>query len=341
MYELSPSNLKDIDKLKEVISNENDLEQLVRFKNDEKNKQEWSIYRADNLTLNDWDDLLAHINPFEIENWYEASIFVKLVIIFRAPLVFIATCTIPVVDKDKRNDNWCRLLNSLHCMTIPLVIVLSNKISQINNNDGPFGVSYPVIILLAGLLLATFILKTTKSHEPPSYHVTFAFTGFLMSVLWVYLLVTEILGLLKTIGIIFGMSDAAIGLAFLAWGNSLGDIVSNLTLAEAGYPRMALGASVGAPLLNLLIGFGLSFSISLSPGESAPIPYQPTFTLLCLTLAIIIISLMLCTLVPPEYSRKPFGYILIFSYVIYFIIATCFEFKTHVSHIMNKLGLTF
>lgn len=295
--------------------------------NSEKKMVEWSSIKTENLSYNEWDDLIAHIDPFDSDNWSQASLLRKLIIVLRAPLMFIAICTIPVVDLEKKNHNWCRLLKSFHCVSIPLMIVLSNKIVPFNTSEGLLGISYPILIIVPGVLMAIFILKTTQSRRAPRYHVLYAYIGFIMSILWVYMLVTEILGLLKTIGIILSMSDAAIGLSFLAWGNSLGDIVSNLTLAEAGHPRMALGASIGAPLLNLLIGFGVSFSIALSSGEVATIDYTPTLTLLCVTLAILITSLMLCTLVPPHYSRKPFGFVLISIYAIYFIVAMFIELK--------------
>lgn len=279
----------------------------------------------DDLTLNEWDDFLSHINPIDSRNWQVMSFGGKVVSILRAPLHFAARATVPVVDQDKRINNWCRLLNSLHCITVPLTLTITTRAGSIESST-LFGIPFPVILLIPGTILATFVLKTTKFNEPPKYHPVFAYFGFIMSILWIYLLATEIISLLKTIGIMFSMSDTAIGLGVLAWGNSLGDIVANVSLADAGYPRMAIGASIGAPLLNLLLGFGLSFTLSLKPGQSSAIQYSPTITLLCSTLAIILISLMLSTLAPPEKSKKPFGYLLIACYGIYFSIAVCLEY---------------
>jgi solute carrier family 24 (sodium/potassium/calcium exchanger), member 6 len=42
----------------------------------------------------------------------------------------------------------------------------------------------------------------------------------------------------------------------LAWGNSSGDLVTNLAVSRAGYPNMALAGCFGGPLFNLLIGLG-------------------------------------------------------------------------------------
>lgn len=279
------------------------------------------------FSANEWDDFLAHINPIELANWYESGICGKIVNVLRAPLLFLSILTVPVVDYERRRNNWCRLLNALHGFTIPLAVSLSFKPSTEESFIKAFGVPLPIIAILPGLLLAILILKTSKADQPPRYHVAFAFIGFFMSIGWIFMLATEIISLLKTVGVMFSMSDTAIGLGILAWGNSLGDIVANMSLAEAGYPRMALGASIGAPLLNLLLGFGLSFTINMKPGEFSTIEYSPTITLLCSTLIMILVALMFSTLVDPARSKKPFGYALIASYCVYLFLAVCLEYE--------------
>lgn len=277
------------------------------------------------LTFNELDEFLTHINPIDSMNWPEMSLVAKVISVMRAPLLLAALLTVPVLDYDRSRNNWCRLLNSLHCITVPVAFTLATHLGS-RENLNLFGLPLPVLVLIPGTSLAAFVLKTSEGHQPPRFHSVFAYFGFIMSILWIYLLATEIISLLKTVGIMFSMSDTAIGLGVLAWGNSLGDIVANISLAEAGYPRMAIGASIGAPLLNLLLGFGLSFSLNLKPGLSIPFEYSPTITLLCSTLAIILISLMLSTLASPERSKKPFGYLLISCYGVYFALAVCLEY---------------
>lgn len=280
--------------------------------------------KCNDLTLNEWDNFLANINPIN-SDWYEMKLISRICNVVRAPLLLAAILTVPVVDYDRRNNNWCRLLNSLHCITAPLVLTLATRIGS-TENPSLFHLPLPVLVLVPGVIISALVLKTSGANEPPKYHPLFAYFGFIMSIFWVYLLATEIISLLKTVGMVFSMSDTAIGLGVLAWGNSLGDIVANISLADAGYPRMALGASIGAPLLNLLLGFGLSFTLSLKPGQSSSIEYSPTITLLCSTLALILISLMLSTLAPPEKSKKPFGCLLIGAYGVYFALDICLEY---------------
>jgi len=63
---------------------------------------------------------------------------------------------------------------------------------------------------------------------------------------------------LKALGVILNISDAILGLTIFAVGNSLGDLVADITIAKLGYPVMALSACFGGPMLNILLGVGLS-----------------------------------------------------------------------------------
>lgn len=56
------------------------------------------------------------------------------------------------------------------------------------------------------------------------------------------------------------------GLTIFAVGNSLGDLVADVTVARLGYPVMALSACFGGPMLNILLGVGLSGSYILIRG---------------------------------------------------------------------------
>lgn len=46
-------------------------------------------------------------------------------------------------------------------------------------------------------------------------------------------------------------------MTLLAWGNSAGDLVTNVAVAKAGFPGMAIAGSYGGPLFNVLLGIGL------------------------------------------------------------------------------------
>jgi sodium/potassium/calcium exchanger 6 len=90
------------------------------------------------------------------------------------------------------------------------------------------------------------------------------------------------------------MSDAILGLTVFAVGNSLGDLVADITVARLGFPVMALSACFGGPMLNILLGIGLSGTyMILTKGEhrhdkhpDEPIHFKPYHIAVSTTLVI-------------------------------------------------------
>ncbi|KAJ2428896.1 hypothetical protein IWW43_006557 [Coemansia sp. RSA 1935] len=68
----------------------------------------------------------------------------------------------------------------------------------------------------------------------------------------------EIVSITQALGLILGLSEEILGLTIVGFGNSLGDLITNLTLARMGYPMMALSACFGGPMLCLLLGVGVA-----------------------------------------------------------------------------------
>ncbi|TPX78251.1 hypothetical protein CcCBS67573_g00463 [Chytriomyces confervae] len=110
----------------------------------------------------------------------------------------------------------------------------------------------------------------------------------------------EVVGLLNTLGIILHIDEVILGLTIFAIGNCTGDLMTNLSIARMGYPKMALGACFGSPMMNFLLGLGistLSISANLDGGvykfETGPILRKSTIYLLAslvMTLSLIAAS---------------------------------------------------
>ncbi|XP_022797133.1 mitochondrial sodium/calcium exchanger protein-like isoform X1 [Stylophora pistillata] len=213
-----------------------------------------------------WRKFIIGLEPIDCEDWSRSNIFKKLFLICKAPAVFFLNLTIPVVDYDEEDHNWNKWLNVLHCITMPVFGVLATKAGS-----HLIGGKFPAwaLALCAGLLLALVVAMTTKSEKRPRGHSLFAYLAFVISVVWIYTTANEIVNLLKTFGIVFGLSDALLGLTFLAWGNSLGDLISNTAMARQGFGRMAVSACFGGPLLNMLLGIGISCTyVTVSHGHA-------------------------------------------------------------------------
>ncbi|XP_074976295.1 mitochondrial sodium/calcium exchanger protein isoform X2 [Caretta caretta] len=211
--------------------------------------------------------LTKSVNPLDRRKWRRKSCYWRFLKVFKMPVEFVMLLTVPVVDPDQEDHNWKRPLNCLHLITSPLVCILTLK-------SGAYGLYkiqgvFPVwgLGLLIGAFLAAIVFCTTKNEEPPKYHCVFTFLGFLVSALWINTVATEVVNVLRTLGVVFQLSNTVLGLTLLAWGNSIGDTFSDLTMARHGYPRMAFSACFGGIIFNMLVGVGLGCLLQTTSGQ--------------------------------------------------------------------------
>lgn len=173
---------------------------------------------------------------------------------------------------------WNRWLVSTQIFTAPFFIVLLYWA----NNDSDFSGRNLLLLTLYGLVISlvlfAILILTTTASRPPRYRYLFCFLGFIVSIAWISTIANEVVGVLKAFGVILGISDAILGLTIFAVGNSLGDLVADITVARLGYPVMALSACFGGPMLNILLGIGLSglyMTIKAGNGRHERHPNKP------------------------------------------------------------------
>lgn len=270
-------------------------------------------------------ELWLHVFPIDLDEWSSKPWHAKVIELIKAPLYFILTVTTPVVDYENDKHNWCRLLNSLHCVLSPVFITL---VATGGGDDSVGGVPVVLIVLAVFFCVAILVFATSKYDEPPRYHWAFGYVGFLVSVAWIYVLANEVLSLLKTFGIVIGLSDAFLGMTVLAWGNSIGDYISNLSVARQGYPRMAISACYGGPLLNLLLGFGIPYTLKLAQsGGVMSLNWTTMIGILYGTITTTLVSTLVVMIILRFRVKRVFGACLVLVYVIFTIVAILIEAK--------------
>ena len=140
--------------------------------------------------------------------------------------------------------------------------------------------SSPAVLLaaaVAGAVLAGAAARATASAAPPETRcgrLPWLAGGFLMSVLWSYMLARELVALLVAIGLVAGVKASLLGATVLAWGNSLGDLVADVALAVHGGAagaQMAVSGCYAGPAFNTVVGLGLS--LTLAAAARHPRPY--------------------------------------------------------------------
>jgi sodium/potassium/calcium exchanger 6 len=161
------------------------------------------------------------------------------------------------VQQEPELIEWNRWLVILQTFTAPFFIVLIIWAKM--DLGQPSKLIRPTLISLACSLTAlALILITTSPTRAPKWRTVLCFLGFCVSIAWISTVADEVVGVLKTVGVILNISDAILGLTIFAVGNSLGDLVADITVAKLGYPVMALSACFGGPMLNILLGVGVS-----------------------------------------------------------------------------------
>lgn len=263
--------------------------------------------------------MLKGLSPID-DNFKHERLWWKIVIIIKVPISILLSATTPLVDDSEKDHCWNKWLNICHCVISPCFIVLITKVGLIKVG----GVLPLVVIPVAvGLLAALLVALTSSNNHPPRYHFLFAWLGFAVAIVWIYSLANEIVNMLQALGVIVNLTHAVLGLTLLAWGNSIGDAISNYTMAKQGFPRMAIGACFGGPLLNMLIGIGVaSVSKAIKSGGHFRIDFTDV-EFICITFLLLslLFSLVTVTLVLRFKMHKLYGVCLITLYICFMITA--------------------
>lgn len=147
----------------------------------------------------------------------------------------------------------------------------------------------------------------------------------------------EVVGVLQTFGIIFGLSDAIIGLTIFAVGNSLADLVANMSVAvsciyfatidiyilfkQTFAPMMGFSACFGGPMLNILLGVGISGSYVISQTDK-PYEIDVSTTLYVSSFGLLFLLAATLIFVPLNnyYLTRRWGILLIATYTVIMIV---------------------
>nr|XP_010932662.2 cation/calcium exchanger 1-like [Elaeis guineensis] len=217
-------------------------------------------------------------NPLKYSSFKEmASYYVGwFLYLIDMPLYLPRRLTIPDVSEGR----WCRPFAVASATFAPLLVATlwNSKRGGMGTKEGQTVYLYAGLV---GLVLGIVALHTTKKGSPPK-KVLFPWLagGFLMSVLWTYIIAEELVGLLVSLGYIFGISPAILGLTVLAWGNSIGDLIANVAMAMNGGhdgAQIAISGCYAGPIFNTLAGLGLSLVVSAWAVHPEPfvIPVTP------------------------------------------------------------------
>ncbi|RLN56116.1 hypothetical protein BBJ28_00002426 [Nothophytophthora sp. Chile5] len=195
-------------------------------------------------------------------------LIVKALYVPQALLVLVRDVTIPLLD----DEAWSRPKASLAPITVPLLVALANGIATIDICGGRFWYRVPLwqaLVVIGGCVGGVVSFVTHRSHAPKSLAITsfLLALAFVACVCWIYAVANELMALLVAVGYITHASNSLLGLTVLAWGNSVGDLITNVSVARAGFPQMAIAGCFGGPVFNILLGLGLPMAYAFVRGR--------------------------------------------------------------------------
>ncbi|GMT23221.1 hypothetical protein PFISCL1PPCAC_14518, partial [Pristionchus fissidentatus] len=243
----------------------------------------------------------------------EPTTFEKVKAYVLYPISFIFRLTVPLAEMQ-----WSKPMAIIHSLIAPQCLLFNiQMLTLVPIEGGPGLWAYVPVISL--LLIVLVLITTNMAEEPRFYKAVYSFCGFIMSIGWMYCISAEIVDVITMIGVVTGIDQAILGLTVIAWANSVADLIADVSIAKQGFCRMAMAASIGGPLFNILIGFGLPFTIAKLKGTPVPIAFNSVSLIMVTFMFISLISTSSMLIIFRGNLKRFHGFIMIGIYVAFLV----------------------
>lgn len=277
------------------------------------------------------------------------SLVSKILYVLEFPFNLLRWLTIPSHEFWDTKRKWFTVLSMPGLALLGLFCAV--EVDGFGDTMGDSGIPIWTVVLLAGAVLGALIWfwtpngMDTDNDDPelfvipePSMEIglntaqrrVLMVLAFLGSVAWLYLVADEAVAVLQTLGIMWDLGTAILGLTVLAIGNSIGDLAANLAVARGNStegPATAVASCFGSPLLNFMLGLGVALLVACLDDYPEPFRFKADVQVnLAWVFLGIVLVLNLVLLHVNNYRPKPYiGIVLAVVYAIFLVMSILVE----------------
>lgn len=206
-----------------------------------------------------WDDIVwnADINQLT-----------KFLLLCELPFTTLRKCTVPIPC----DGHYVRALVALALVLSPPWLVYYLGHSGLYDVWSHVPWYWLLLIMSSFAAAALAVLRLAPGGDGSmtlAVATPIALYGFLIASTWIDMIASALVQLLNFVGIVLRIPGPIVGLTILAWGNSMGDLSADVTMARKGLGNMAMTACFAGPVFNVLVGLGLGFgALEAKMGQS-------------------------------------------------------------------------
>ncbi|XP_017068643.1 mitochondrial sodium/calcium exchanger protein [Drosophila eugracilis] len=262
------------------------------------------------------------VAEFDLERFRKGTLMVKIYLVTKQPIDMVLRILIPVVDMEKPLYGWSKLLYSLQVIIVPTyiayIILPAEKIA---------GIDIYLFILIFVVPLSILIFFLTRTDTPPRFFRYTSPMGFLATVFLIFCLTAEVNAMFFTLGTIMYVSQEFSLATAICWAISSNDLVTNLSLAYQGWPRMALTATFSAPVFGSFVFLALPLVVHtlVSAPDNVHLSEGAFGETVCIFLEVGMGFNMLSALTTNFKLRRACGFLLVSYYVFFIMVLVLLE----------------